>query len=100
MNRTLLLAFALVFFGQTAKATNPSDIEFTLRLTSNPPSYHMGESIGFEVSYSSTSEQKYLASQSSLIPGFGAVGTHITPSVDVLDLVALNRCRGFAVSVL
>ena len=87
-----LLVFAA--FGRPAKAANPSDIDFTLRLTSNVSAYHLGEPIGFEISYASAAERKYLTSQMNPIPESGSVAVRIAPLEGTLDPRALRPCWG------
>lgn len=92
-----ILTFGLLIlaaFGQPARAANPSDIDFTLRLTSNVSSYHLGEPIGFEISYASRAERKYLTSQTNPIPESGSVSVRISPLEGVLEPRALRPCWG------
>ena len=91
------LTFGLLVFGaigQPARAANPSDIDLTLRLTSNVSSYHLGELIGFEISYTSSAERKYLTSQTNPIPEYGSVTVRIAPPEGALDPRALRPCWG------
>lgn len=95
MNRALTFGFLIsLACGQPARATNPSDIDFKLRLTGDVSSYHMGESIGFEISYASESERKYLTSLSNPTPEFGSVSPQLAPSEGALDTRTLRPCWG------
>jgi len=98
------LAFGLyvaIACGQPVRAANPSDIDFALRLTSNASSYHLGEPIGFEISYASGAERKYLTSQTNPIPESGSVTVRIAPLEGALDPRALRPCwGGIGVSIL
>jgi hypothetical protein len=86
--------FVFAAFGQSARAANPSDIDFALRLTSDVSSYHLGEPIGFEISYASGAERKYLTSQTNPIPEYGSVSVRIAPLEGALDPRALRPCWG------
>lgn len=68
-------------------ASNPQDLAFQLRLVKEAPAYHRGESILLEVSYSTSSKDKYQAATSSALQG---VAIHIVPSDGVLDLRVLR----------
>src|SRR5579862_2359196 len=72
-------------------ATDPGDIVFQLRLTRDIPVYHIGESIEFEISYSTRSEKKYLASWINPIPELSGVSLHVTPAEGFVDLRELRR---------
>jgi hypothetical protein len=80
--------------GPSAKAANPSDIDFRLRLTGDAGTFHMGEPIGFELSYSSTSDQKYLISASSPAPDFGGNTVHLSPEQGAVDPRTFRPCWG------
>src|SRR5882762_343617 len=86
--------YVAIAFGQPVRAANPSDIDFALRLTSNASSYHLGEPIGFEISYASGAERKYLTSQTNPIPESGSVTVRIAPLEGALDPRALRPCWG------
>jgi hypothetical protein len=86
--------FIFAAFGWPARAANPSDIDFVLRLAGNVSSYHMGEPIGFEISYTSSAERKYLTSQTNPIPESGSVTVRIAPLEGTLDPRALRPCWG------
>jgi hypothetical protein len=86
--------FLLAAFGQPARAANPSDIDFTLRLTSNISSFHLGEPFEFEISYASGAEQKYLTSRSNPIPELGSVTVRVAPLDGALDRRVLRPCWG------
>lgn len=95
MNRVLTFGFfVFAAFGQPARAANPSDIDFALRLTSITNSFRMGEPIGFEISYASSAERNYLTSQTNPIPESGSVTVRIAPLEGTLDPRALRPCWG------
>lgn len=54
------------------EAQDPDDLSLGLRLTKNPPEYHAGEPIAFEISLSSSAVRKYYADSAPLMPGLGA----------------------------
>jgi len=61
----------------------------------------MGEPIGFEISYASQTERKYLTSQSNPTPEFGSIVLHLAPLDGALDPRSLRLCwGGFAGSFL
>lgn len=94
------VVLVLLLAAQAVQGANPDDIEFRARLTKATPTYHMGEPIEVEMSYSSQSEKKYHGSFFGPAPEFAAVKLQITPTDGVLDLAELRRYRGFAGDVL
>ena len=89
--------FLSLLFSSRAMASNPQDLGFQLRLVKETPAYHRGESILLEVSYSTSSKDKYQASTNSALQG---MATHIVPSDGVLDLNVLRFEHGFAGSII
>lgn len=79
---------------------NPYDIDFRLRLTQEKSVYHVGEPIGFELSFSSRSEGKYRGSFTTPSPAFGGTTLTLDPADGVFDLLRLRRNSGFAGSIL
>ena len=77
-------------------AFNAQDLGFQLRLVKETPTYHRGESILLEVSYSTSTKDKYQASTNSALQG---IAIHIVPSDGALDLKVLRFERGFAGSI-
>ena len=57
--RRLLIFATLIFlvWGHPLLAANPDDIEFRARAIKDSHSYHMGEPIEIEISYSSQAEK-------------------------------------------
>src|SRR5690348_1767599 len=90
--------FAIVFVLVRAAcclAADTDDIEFQAHLINTTQTYHMGEPIEIEISYSSQSEKKYHGSFCGPQPEFTAITPQITPTDGVLDLRNLRRDRGF-----
>jgi|ERR1051326_2932471 hypothetical protein len=81
-------------------ASNPSDIDFRLSLVKDSTSYHLGEPIEFEISYSSPSPGKYRASWSSLIPQFESVTFNLAPADGAIDMRVVRQSRAFGVRFL
>jgi hypothetical protein len=92
--------FVAIACGQPVRAAYPSDIDFSLRLTRDTTSYHIGESIGLELSYASGSERKYLISLTNPIPELDSVTLRLAPLERALDLRALRQCLPIALSIL
>jgi len=96
--RRLFLKFAflsLLFSGHAVAA--PQDLRFELRLVKETPAYHRGESILLEISYSTSTKDKYQRSSDSALQG---ITIHIAPTDGVLDLKALRFEHGWAGSVI
>jgi hypothetical protein len=74
-------------------ASNPQDLGFQLRLVKETPVYHRGESILLEISYSTSTKDKYQRSSSSALQG---IQIHIVPTDGVLDLNVLRFEHGWA----
>lgn len=90
-----LLSFASLIAGLSpATAANPNDLDFKLRFTREPAVFHVGESIEFELSYSSETEHKYLASRTNPIPNFGPVTIHLSPLQGTVDPRGFAPCWG------
>jgi hypothetical protein len=68
-----------------------------LRLVKEIPAYHRGESILLEISYSSSTKDKYQRSSSSALQG---LAIHIVPFDGVLDLNVLRFEHGWAGSII
>jgi len=97
--RRLLLTFALLslLFDSRAMASNPQDLRFQLRLVKETPAYHRGESIVLEISYSTSTKDKYQRSSNSALQG---IVIHIMPFDGVLDLNVLRFEHGWAGSII
>jgi hypothetical protein len=90
-----LLSFAcLIVCVVPATAGNANDLDFKLRFTREPAIYHIGERIEFELSYSSETENKYLASRSNPVPGLGPVSIHLSPLDGTVDPRSFRPCWG------
>jgi hypothetical protein len=85
--------FFSLLFSSPAMAANPQDLGFQLRLVKETPVYHRGESILLEISYSTSTKDKYQVSTNSALQG---IAIHIVPSGGVLDLNVLRFEHGFA----
>src|SRR5882724_664195 len=98
------VAFLLILVGlwtaPVLSGTNPDDIEFKIRFVGDKSSFHIGEPIEIEISYSTKIEKKYLGSWTSPSPGLGGVTPTLTRTDGVLDLRAVRDYMGFAGSVL
>jgi len=77
-------------------ASNPQDLGFQLRLVKETPVYHRGESILLEISYSTSTKDKYQRSSNSALQG---IAIHIVPSDGLLDLNVLRFEHGWAGSI-
>lgn len=97
--RRLLLTFALLslLFGSRAMASNPQDLRFQLGLVKETPAYHRGESIVIEISYSTSTKDKYQRSSNSALQG---IVMHIVPFDGVRDLNVLRFEHGWAGSII
>jgi hypothetical protein len=95
----LLLVFAFLFllFSSRAIASNLQDLRFQLRLVKETPAYHPGESIILEISYSTSTKDKYQRSFDSALQG---IAIHIVPFDGVLDLNVLRFEHGWAGSII
>jgi hypothetical protein len=96
-----VLRIAKVLFLLTAVATgagaqSPDDLSFRLRLTKDPPQYAVDEPVTFEVSLSSSAENKYHGKWMSLGPWSGAV-IQLEPQDGAVDLRAM--AQGFVGSL-
>lgn len=79
---------------------NPDDIEFKIRFVGDKSSFHIGEPIEIEISYSTKIEKKYLGSWTAPSPGLEGVTPTLTRTDGVLDLRAVRDYMGFAGSIL
>ena len=97
--RCLVLTFAFLSlsFSSRAMASNPQDLGFQLRLVKETSAYHRGESILLEISYSSSTKDKYQVSTNSALQG---IAIHVAPSDGVLDLNVLRFEHGWAGSAI
>jgi len=98
------VAFLLILVGSWTtpvfSGTNPDDIEFKIRFVGDKSSFHIGEPIEIEISYSTKIEKKYLGSWTSPSPGLEGVTPTLTRTDGVLDLRAVRDYIGFAGSIL
>jgi hypothetical protein len=98
------VAFLLILVGlwttPVFSGTNPDDIEFKIRFVGDKSSFHIGEPIEIEISYSTKIEKKYLGSWTAPNPGLEGVTPTLTPTDGVLDLRAVRDYMGFAGSIL
>jgi len=78
-------------------ASNPQDLRFKLGLVKETPAYHRGESIVIEISYSTSTKDKYQRSSNSALQG---IVIHIVPFDGVLDLNVLRFEHGWAGSII
>jgi hypothetical protein len=93
-----LLLLAALWAPTGFAAPNPDDLEFRIRFVRNSVTYHTGESIEVEISYSSQAEKKYRGSWTGPRPELENIKLRITPVEGVTDLRDLSR--GFAGSIL
>jgi hypothetical protein len=98
------VAFLLILVGlwttRVFSGTSPDDIEFKIRFVGDKSSFHIGEPIEIEISYSTKIEKKYLGSWTSPSPGLEGVTPTLTRTDGVLDLRAVRDYMGFAGSIL
>jgi hypothetical protein len=98
------VAFLLILVGLRTPIvlgrTNPDDIEFKIRFVEDKSSFHIGEPIEIEISYSTKIEKKYLGSWTSPSPGLEGVTPTLTRTDGVLDLRAVRDYMGFPGSIL
>jgi hypothetical protein len=92
----LKFAFLSLLFGCRVAAA-PQDLRFELRLVKETAAYHRGESVPLEISYSTSTKDKYQRSSDSALQG---VEIHIVPTDGVLDLKALRFEHGWAGSII
>lgn len=88
----LVFAFLSLLFGSRAIASNSQDLRFQLRLVKETPAYHSGESILLEISYSTSTKDKYQRRSNSAMQG---IAIHIEPFDGVLDLNVLRFEHGW-----
>ncbi len=93
----LVFAFLSLLFSSRAIASNPQDLRFQLRLVKETPAYHPGESILLEISYSTSTKDKYQRSSNSALQG---IAIHIVPFDGVLDLNVLRFEHGWGGSII
>jgi hypothetical protein len=89
MYRGIAVCLALCALG--ARAANPDDLDLALRLTRDPPVFHAGEPIEFEISYSTRTEGKYRGTWTNPSPGLGVVTLHLSPTSGLVDLLSLRE---------
>jgi hypothetical protein len=98
------VAFLLILVGlwttPVFSGTNPDDIEFKIRFVGDKSSFHIGEPIEIEISYSTKIEKKYLGSWTSPSPGLDGVTPTLTPTDGVVDLRAVRDYMSLAGSIL
>jgi hypothetical protein len=92
----LKFAFLSLLFGCRVAAA-PQDLRFELRLVKETAAYHRGESVPLEISYSTSTKDKYQRSSDSALQG---IEIHIVPTDGVLDLKALRFEHGWAGSII
>jgi hypothetical protein len=93
------ITVCLALCAPCTRAANPDDLDLVLRLTRDPPVFHAGEPIEFEISYSTRTEGKYRGTWTNPAPGLGLAGLHLSPTSGVVDLLSLRE-GSFAGSIL
>jgi hypothetical protein len=80
---------------------NPSDLDFHARLVADSHSYHMGEPVEIELSYSTNAEKKYQTSRSNPNPDWGGA-VRLSPIDGAIRLIDLRNelITSFAGSIL
>jgi len=86
----LLILVALLLPSDFA-VSNPDDLEFRICFLSNRVTYHAGELIEVEISFSSQAKKKYHCSWTSPLPELGNETLQISPMDGVVDLRDLIR---------
>jgi hypothetical protein len=84
------IAVCLALCALGARAANPDDLDLVLRLTRDPPVFHAGEPIEFEISYATRTEGKYRGAWTNPAPGLGVATPHISPTTGLADLLSLR----------
>ena len=97
IGRGIAVCLALCALG--ARAANPDDLDLALRLTRDPPVYHAGEPIEFELSYSTRAEGKYRGTWTDPSPDLSVVTLHLSPAGGFEDPRSSHE-GGFAGSIL
>lgn len=93
MSRVSIPAF-LLLLSCAHSLLAADDVQLTLKLTRETRLYQMGETIEFEISYTSETEHKYLITRVQPIPEFRSVELHLVPLDGFWDLDALRQCVG------
>jgi hypothetical protein len=93
----LVFAFLSLLFSSRAIASSSQDLRFQLRLVNETAAYHRGEPILLEISYSTSTKDKYQRSSNSALQG---IAIHIVPFDGVLDLNVLRFEHGWAGSII
>jgi hypothetical protein len=93
-----LLMLGSLWVAPVLAVENPTDLEFRIRFVRDRATYHAGESIEVEISYSSEAEKKYRAIWTSPRLEHGNMTLQISPIDGVMDLRDL--IRGWAGSFL
>ena len=96
-SQAMVFCMALCVIG--ARAANPDDLDLTLRLTHDPPVFHAGEPIAFEIVYSTSKEGKYRGVLTNPAPELSVVELSLSPLTGVVDLRSLHP-SGSAGSIL
>lgn len=99
MKHAFRLAIFLIAVGYSATAAGQGDIDAHLSMTGDRNSFHVGESIGFDLSFTSEADNTYLISRGSLIRELGFITVHLSPQEGARDAQAFKPCwGGFGVS--
>jgi hypothetical protein len=93
------IAACMLFIPPAARAANPDDLDFVLRLTRDPPVFHAGEPIEFELSYSTRTTGKYRGTWTNPSPDLDVVTLHLTTVSGLVDRRSFRE-GGFAGSIL
>lgn len=94
MKHLYRLALFLTALGYSASAAGQSDVDVHLSLTGDRTSFHMGESIGFDVSFTSEADGKYLITPGSVVRDFSSTTVRLAPLEGAPDARALRPCWG------
>ncbi len=100
--RRLIIFGALIFFSSEGalRAQTPDDLQFRAAFVSDSNTYHLGEPIPMEISYSSQANEKYHGSFTNPQPGLANIAIKITPSDGFVDPRGLLGAVGWGGSIL
>lgn len=94
MKYAFRFALFLVAVGYSAGATGQGDVDLRLSFAGDRNSFHMGESIGFDLSFTSEADGKYLVTPGSPVRDFAPITVRLAPLEGARDARAFRPCWG------
>jgi hypothetical protein len=94
MKYAFRLALFFIAVGYSAGAAAQGDVDVRLSLAGDRNSFHQGEPIGFDLSFTSEADGKYLISPGGLIRDFTDIEVRLAPLEGVRDARSFGRCWG------